>query len=88
MCTRLGIERRFERRHLGTKPAQHVFENVIVANTECIADNLNIGMSVSKMPCEPDEFARQACVNFKKRFWFADDTHDSAVVQDKSIAIL
>ena len=60
---------------------------MVVANTQCIADNLNIGMPVSKMPSEAHEFARRACANFQKRLWFSDDLHDPTGVEHESVAI-
>ena len=55
---RLRIERRFDRRQLRAEPAQHLFQHVIAADAELVADDLHVGVAVADVPGEPHEFVR------------------------------
>jgi hypothetical protein len=73
----LGIERRFQRREPRAQPAQHVFEHMVVANTQLLTDDLHVGMSVTKMPGEPRKIMRACRGDLDQRRWPSDHAHDA-----------
>ena len=83
----LRIEWRFHRRKSGAKSAYHVLDHMIAANAQPIADDLHIDVPVADMPGEPRQFVAVGGCDFDQRLRPADDAHDTAVVEHKTVAV-
>src|SRR5262249_16616055 len=49
----LRIERRLDRSHTRPETPQHLFQHVIAADAQSLADHLQLGVAVADMPGEP-----------------------------------
>ena len=83
----LRIERRFHGRDLRAEPAQHIFNHMVPANAQPIADNLHVDMAVADVPGEPRQLVTVRCGDFDQRFGPADDAHNAAIVEHEAVAV-
>ena len=83
----LRIERRFDGREPRAEPAQHIFDHMIAAHAQPIADDLHFDVTVSDVPGKPCQFMASGGGDLDQRLRSADDAHDAAVVQHQAVAI-
>ena len=84
----LRVERRFHGRKLRAEPAQHVLDHMVAPDPQAVADKLHIDMAIADVPGEPRQLVGGGGHDFNERLRPADDTHDSAIVQHKPIAVV
>jgi hypothetical protein len=87
VSTVLRIERRFDRRKPRAEPAQHVFDHMVAADAQPIADDLNLDMTIANVPGEPRQFMAARGGNFDQGLGPADDAHDATVVEHEAVAV-
>jgi len=83
----LRIERRLHRRKPRAEPAQHLLDHMIAANAQPVADDLHVDVPVADMPGEPRQFVTVGGGDFDQRLRPADDAHDAAVIEHKTITV-
>src|SRR5439155_19975231 len=87
MRARLRIERRLDRRKPSAQPPDHILEHVVAADAQLPIGDLNVSMSVAKMPGEPHQIERGLGFDFDQRLGLAGDAHDRAVLEHEPIAL-
>jgi hypothetical protein len=82
------IERRLDRRHSRAEPAQHLFDHMVTADAQAIADDLHVDMAVADMPSEPCQLMCVGRRDFDQGLGPADNPHNGAVVEHEAVAIV
>jgi hypothetical protein len=82
-----GIERRFERLKPRAEPAQHIFDHVIAADAQPLADNLDVDVTIADVPSEAGQIVGVRGGDFDKRLGPADDPDDRAVLEHEAVAV-
>ena len=70
----LRIERGNEIGERRTKPAEHLFKNMIAADTQTVPGDLHFGMAVAEMPGDACQLLRACRCNLDKILGFAGHT--------------
>jgi hypothetical protein len=93
MTVRLGvrallrIKRRIEGREQRAEPPQHVLDHMIAANTQPVAHDLHLDVPVADVPGESRQRMAVGSDDFDQRLGTADDPHDAAIVEQKTVAV-
>jgi hypothetical protein len=93
MTVRLGvrallrIKRRVDRSEPSAEPPQHVLDHMIAANTQPVADDLHLDMPIADVPGQPRQHMAVGGGDFDQRLRAADDPHDAAIVEHKTVAV-
>jgi hypothetical protein len=82
-----GIERRLDGFDVPAQTLHHLLNDVIDANADAVAEQLNRQMTIAQVPCDANEFAIVVRVDFKQRFGAGTNPDNPAVVQREPIAI-
>src|SRR5260370_8022178 len=80
----LGSERRIDRGEPCTEPAQHLFEHVVAADAQFVANDLHIGMPVADVPGEPRQLVRACGGDFEQRPRLSGHPHDPTIPEHKA----
>jgi hypothetical protein len=93
MTVRLGvrallrIKRRIEGREQRAEPPQHVLDHMIAADTQPVAHDLHLDVPVADVPGESRQRMAVGSDDFDQRLGTADDPHDAAIVEQKTVAV-
>jgi hypothetical protein len=93
MTVRLGvrallrIKRRVEGSQQSAEPPQHVLDHMIAPNTQPVADDLHLDVPVANVPGEPRQRMAVRGGDFDQRLRAANDPHDAAIVEHKTVAV-
>jgi hypothetical protein len=93
MTVRLGvrallrIKRRVEGSEQRPEPPQHVLDHMIAANTQPVAHDLHLDVPVADVPGESRQRMAVGSDDFDQRLGTADDPHDAAIVEQKTVAV-
>ncbi len=85
--TRLRVERRFDRGDLGAESRRHLLQHVIAPDAEPIADDLDVGVTVAKVPGELQQRERRAYRDLSQGLGLTGHQHDPAVVEHDAVAV-
>jgi hypothetical protein len=83
----LRIKRRVEGSEQSAEPPQHVLDHMIAANTQPVADDLHLDVPVADVPGEPRQRMAVRGDDFDQRLRAADDPHNAAIVEHKTVAV-
>jgi len=84
----LRIERGLDRCEPGAEPAQHVLDDMVAADAQPLADDLNLEVPVADMPGKPRQLARIGCHDLNERLRPAGNPHDAAAVEQEPVAVM
>ena len=68
------VERRLDANKSRAESAQHLFQHVVAADAQLVADDLNVGVAIADVPGEPCELMRAFRGDLDERLRFARDT--------------
>ncbi len=85
--TGLRIKWRFDRLDMAAKALDHRLDDVIGADADAIAEQLNRQMAIAEMPGDTHEFSFMVGMNFKQRLGLRSDTDHTASVRGKTVAV-
>jgi hypothetical protein len=83
----LGIKRRFDRRKPRAETAQHILDDVIAADAQPLAYELDVDVTIADMPGEPRQIVSSGGADFDQRLGPADHPDDGAVFEHKAVAV-
>ena len=84
----LGLERGLYSGKMRAEPAQHLFQHAILPDAQPLAHDLNTGVAVSDMPCEPGKLLRTSRRDFDQGLALAGNQDDGAVVEHEAVAVV
>ncbi len=84
----LGIKRGQHGDHRGAKPLQHVFDDMIVADAQPVAEKLSRQMPITEMPGDTDELGRAGGTNLEKALGYRLHQDQPAILKLESVAVL
>ena len=83
-----GIESGKYRRHRGAEPLQHVLDDMIVANAQPVAEELDRQMAVAEVPGDADDLGRPGSGDLQQALGHRLDQDQPAVLEFERIAVL
>jgi hypothetical protein len=81
------IERRLDRPGVAAQAFDHLPDDMVFADAQAVSQKLRRQMAVAEMPCDPHEPGQIRRGNLDKLLRRRSDAHDSAVAQNKPVAI-
>lgn len=84
----LGIKGGQHGGHRGAKPLQHVFDDMIVADAQPVAEKLSRQMPVAEMPGDANEVGRTSGTDLKKALGHRLHQDQPTILELESVAVL
>ena len=83
----LRLERRLKRGQLRAETAQHVFQHMVAADAQPIADHLYVGMPIAEMPCQLQSLRFARCGDLDQRFRFGHNADNGPVIEHQPVTV-
>ncbi len=83
----LGLERRLDGGEPRTEANQHLFEHMIAADAQAIADHLHLRVPVAEVPGEASQLGRVGRRDLNQRLRPSDYPHNGAILQHEAVAV-
>ncbi len=82
-----GVEGGFDLVDVAAELFDHFFDDVVSADADFVAEELDREMAVAEVPGDPDQLGIVVGVDFEQLFRCGDDAHDRAVLAHQPVAV-
>lgn len=87
ICADFRIERGFEPGDLTPEPSHHLGDDVVRANAQALAGDLQRQMPIAEMPGNPQQIDTIGGLDFEDRLGCGADTEKAAAVELETVAL-
>jgi mannose-6-phosphate isomerase-like protein (cupin superfamily) len=85
--SRLRVEGRVDRYDRGTEARRHLLQHMIAPDTQPVADDLHVGVTVAEMPGKLHQRERGPDCDLSQGLGLTGNQHDPAIVEHDAVAI-